>query len=243
MQFQETCARRLGSGFELTCMVWDSTSSEGNMRIAVGTRDKIVQVLVLNPNSQLQAVFSVWPDNTVPKSIAFADNGCVNVFGRTIQRKLHQAERWWWCSAKWIQLSIGHVRVQGTLLTDVLLTFFQQTCSSKPEEGHVHSGQCHQWFHFISTWRWQGTSSNICDCCSKCVHPPADGIWGRRKISHRGEQPWISVCIWKEIGEGIQNSSPLQYRLGTDNSSGCQIQMVGWVLIIFPRCVMLTGAV
>ncbi|KAG1860978.1 hypothetical protein C8R48DRAFT_673560 [Suillus tomentosus] len=67
MQFQETCARRLGSGFELTCMVWDSTSSEGNTRIAVGTRDKIIQVLVLNPNSQLQAVFSVRLDNTVPK--------------------------------------------------------------------------------------------------------------------------------------------------------------------------------
>jgi hypothetical protein len=81
MQFQETCARRLGSGFKLTCMVWDSTSFEGNTRITVGTRDKIIQVLVLNPNSQLQAVFSVRLDNTVPKSVAFADNGCVYVFG------------------------------------------------------------------------------------------------------------------------------------------------------------------
>ncbi|KAG1880913.1 hypothetical protein F4604DRAFT_1578642 [Suillus subluteus] len=81
MQYQEACARRLGSGFEITCMVWDSTSSEANTRIAVGTRDKIVQVLVLNPNSQLQAVFSVRLDNTVPKSIAFSDNGCVYVFG------------------------------------------------------------------------------------------------------------------------------------------------------------------
>lgn len=62
-------------------MVWDSTSSEANTRIAVGTRDKIVQVLVLNPNSQLQAVFSVRLDNTVPKSVAFSDNGCVYVFG------------------------------------------------------------------------------------------------------------------------------------------------------------------
>ncbi|KAG1848866.1 hypothetical protein F4604DRAFT_1687573 [Suillus subluteus] len=81
MQFQETCARRLGSGFEITCMVWDSTSSEMTTRIAVGMRDKIVQVLVLNTNSQLQAVFSVRLDNTVPKSVAFADNGCVYVFG------------------------------------------------------------------------------------------------------------------------------------------------------------------
>jgi hypothetical protein len=81
MHFQEICARRLGSGFEITCMVWDSTSSEANKRIAVGTRDKIVQVLTLNTNSQLQAVFSVRLDNTVPKSVAFGDNGCVYVFG------------------------------------------------------------------------------------------------------------------------------------------------------------------
>ncbi|KAG1885138.1 hypothetical protein F4604DRAFT_1573992 [Suillus subluteus] len=81
MHFQETCARRLGSGFEITCMVWDSASSEVNTRIAVGTRDKIVQVLTLNTNSQLQAVFSVRLDNTVPKSVAFADNGYVYVFG------------------------------------------------------------------------------------------------------------------------------------------------------------------
>jgi hypothetical protein len=81
MQFQEACDRRLGLGFEITCMVWDSTSTEANMQIAVGTRDKIVQVLVLSTNSQLQAVFSVRLDNTVPKSVAFADNGCVYVFG------------------------------------------------------------------------------------------------------------------------------------------------------------------
>ncbi|KAG1728489.1 uncharacterized protein EDB91DRAFT_1253420 [Suillus paluster] len=80
MPFQEICARRLGSGFEITCMVWDLTSSETTTRIAVGTRDKIVQVLILNTNSQLQAVFSVQLDNTVPKSVAFADNGCVYVF-------------------------------------------------------------------------------------------------------------------------------------------------------------------
>ncbi|KIK32041.1 hypothetical protein CY34DRAFT_62186, partial [Suillus luteus UH-Slu-Lm8-n1] len=61
--FQEICARRLGSGFEITCMVWDSSSSEANTRIA------------------LQAVFSVRLHNTVPKSVAFGDNRCVYVFG------------------------------------------------------------------------------------------------------------------------------------------------------------------
>ncbi|KAG1883637.1 hypothetical protein F4604DRAFT_1575525, partial [Suillus subluteus] len=81
MHFQEICARRLRSGFEITCMVWDSSSSKANMCIAVGTRDKVAQVLTLNTNLQLQAVFSVRLDNTVPKSVAFGDNGCVYVFG------------------------------------------------------------------------------------------------------------------------------------------------------------------
>ncbi|KAG1882038.1 hypothetical protein C8R48DRAFT_562525, partial [Suillus tomentosus] len=81
MHFQETCARRLGSGFEITCLSWDSTSPEAGAQIAIGTRDKIVQVLVLNANSQLQAVFSVQLDNTVPKSVAFADDGSVYAFG------------------------------------------------------------------------------------------------------------------------------------------------------------------
>ncbi|KAG1906100.1 uncharacterized protein F5891DRAFT_942424, partial [Suillus fuscotomentosus] len=57
------------------------TSSEVNTWIAVGMRDKIVQVLILNMNSQLQAVFLVQLNNSVPKSVAFAENGCVYVFG------------------------------------------------------------------------------------------------------------------------------------------------------------------
>jgi hypothetical protein len=44
-------------------------------------RDKIVQVLLLNANSQLQSVFAVRLDNTVPKSVAFADNYDIYVFG------------------------------------------------------------------------------------------------------------------------------------------------------------------
>ncbi|KAG1728480.1 WD40-repeat-containing domain protein [Suillus occidentalis] len=80
-RFQEICVRMLGSGFEITCLSWDSTSSEANTRIAVGMRDKIVQVLLLNTNSQLQSVFAVRLDNTVPKSVAFADNYDIYVFG------------------------------------------------------------------------------------------------------------------------------------------------------------------
>ncbi|KAG2136744.1 hypothetical protein BD769DRAFT_1385124 [Suillus cothurnatus] len=43
MLFQETHTRRLGLGFEITCMSWDMYS-EGSTQIAVRTRDKIVQV-------------------------------------------------------------------------------------------------------------------------------------------------------------------------------------------------------
>jgi hypothetical protein len=57
MLFQETCTRRLGSGFEITYMSWDMYS-ERSTRIAVRTRDKIVQVLALNTNLQLEAIFA-----------------------------------------------------------------------------------------------------------------------------------------------------------------------------------------
>ncbi|KAG2746666.1 hypothetical protein P692DRAFT_20875744 [Suillus brevipes Sb2] len=56
-------------------------SSEGSTQIAVGTRDKIVQVIVLNANLQLEAIFAVRLDNTVPKSVAFADDKGIYVFG------------------------------------------------------------------------------------------------------------------------------------------------------------------
>ncbi|KAG1769701.1 WD40-repeat-containing domain protein, partial [Suillus placidus] len=78
--FQEICARRLGSGFEITCLSCHPTSSEGNIQIAVGTRDKMVQVLILNTSSQLQSVFAVQLENTVPKSVAFTDNKAIYVF-------------------------------------------------------------------------------------------------------------------------------------------------------------------
>ncbi|KAG2745111.1 hypothetical protein P692DRAFT_20742804 [Suillus brevipes Sb2] len=60
--FQEICARRLGSGFEITCLSWYS-SAEGNIRIA------------------LQSVFAVRLETTVPKSVAFTDSRDIYVFG------------------------------------------------------------------------------------------------------------------------------------------------------------------
>ena len=50
-------------------------------QIVIGTRDNIVQVLLFTATSQLQPVFAGRLDNTVPKSVAFADSGSIYVFG------------------------------------------------------------------------------------------------------------------------------------------------------------------
>lgn len=44
-------------------------------------RDNVVQVLLLNTNSQLHSVFAGRLDNTVPKSMAFGDHESVYIFG------------------------------------------------------------------------------------------------------------------------------------------------------------------
>ena len=44
-------------------------------------RDNVVQVLLLNMNSQLQSVFAGRLDGMVPKSIAFVQHGSMHVFG------------------------------------------------------------------------------------------------------------------------------------------------------------------
>ena len=55
--------------------------SEGGARIAVGMRDCVVEVLLLNTNSQLQSVYAGRLDSTVPKSIAFVQRESLHVFG------------------------------------------------------------------------------------------------------------------------------------------------------------------
>ncbi|KIJ59117.1 hypothetical protein HYDPIDRAFT_33513 [Hydnomerulius pinastri MD-312] len=66
---------------DVTCIAWDQSWSEGGSRIAVGMRDNVIQVLQLNPNSQLQSLFAGRLESTVPKSIAFAEHGNVYIFG------------------------------------------------------------------------------------------------------------------------------------------------------------------
>ncbi|KAF8451041.1 hypothetical protein L210DRAFT_961584 [Boletus edulis BED1] len=63
-QFQEICAHRLGLGFEITCLAWD-LSTPGASCIAIGTCDNVVQI---------QSVFAVCFDNTVPKEISSVDH-------------------------------------------------------------------------------------------------------------------------------------------------------------------------
>jgi hypothetical protein len=74
-------AQRLGTGLEITCIA-DDPHSESEIRVIVGTRGRLVQVWALDTKGNMHAVFSVQLDKTVPKSLAFAENGeDVHVFG------------------------------------------------------------------------------------------------------------------------------------------------------------------
>ncbi|KAF8425370.1 WD40-repeat-containing domain protein [Boletus edulis BED1] len=80
-QFQQICAQRLGSAFEVTCLAWDKGWSKSGARIAVGMRNSVVEVLELDTNAQLQSVFAGQLNATVPKSIAFVQHESVHIFG------------------------------------------------------------------------------------------------------------------------------------------------------------------
>ncbi|KAF8580039.1 hypothetical protein K439DRAFT_1620104 [Ramaria rubella] len=68
--FEEVWSNRIRKGFEITCITCNNTSG----RIAIGTRDSIVQVWNLDSNEGLRPLFSVQLDSTVPKSLGFVDN-------------------------------------------------------------------------------------------------------------------------------------------------------------------------
>lgn len=50
------------------------------MRVAIGTRDKLVQVWEIDTAGKMQSVFSVQLDVTVPKAVAFAGNHGKDVY-------------------------------------------------------------------------------------------------------------------------------------------------------------------
>jgi len=77
----ELTSWRLGSGQEIVCIA-DNPFSQENHRLIIGTRDKMVQVMDIDPKGQLIPHFSVTLDKTVPKGVVFADNADdVYVFG------------------------------------------------------------------------------------------------------------------------------------------------------------------
>lgn len=79
--FMEQTSRRLGSGQEIICIATDQ-SRQGNQRLIIGTRDKMVLVIDIDARGQLVPVLSVQLDKTVPKGVAFAENAeDIYVFG------------------------------------------------------------------------------------------------------------------------------------------------------------------
>lgn len=77
----ELNAQRLGTGFEVTCLA-DDPFSESDIRLAVGTRDRLVQVWNVDMRGQMRAIFSVQLDKTVPKGVTFSESSeDVHVFG------------------------------------------------------------------------------------------------------------------------------------------------------------------
>jgi hypothetical protein len=54
-------------------MVGD-TDTDDAVRLAIGTRDRVVQVWTLDPRGHLHSVFSVQLKVTVPKGVALAEN-------------------------------------------------------------------------------------------------------------------------------------------------------------------------
>jgi hypothetical protein len=74
-------ARRLGNGQEIICIAGDPFS-EDEIRIVIGTRDRLVQVWNIDAKAQMTAIFAVQLDKTVPKVVAFSENSDdVRVFG------------------------------------------------------------------------------------------------------------------------------------------------------------------
>jgi hypothetical protein len=68
--------KRIGAGGEIICIA----PEEATARIAIGTRDRIVQVWNYNLKSGLQSVFSVQLDASIPKAVEFVDNTARDVY-------------------------------------------------------------------------------------------------------------------------------------------------------------------
>jgi hypothetical protein len=74
--FEELFCRRIGTGCEIICITPEQTTD----RIAIGTRDRVVQVWVYNIKDGLQSVFSIQLDTTIPRAVDFVDNTAKDVY-------------------------------------------------------------------------------------------------------------------------------------------------------------------
>ncbi|KAF8573658.1 WD40 repeat-like protein [Ramaria rubella] len=70
--FEEIMAKRLGMGCKLTCITHDPVC-DARPRIAIATRDSMVQVWKVNARGTVHSVFSVQLNRTVPRAVGFAD--------------------------------------------------------------------------------------------------------------------------------------------------------------------------
>lgn len=64
----------MATGAEITCLGWDSLDERGPVRIALGTRDMAVQVLMFDTAKELVSIFSVRLEVSVPVCVSFVDN-------------------------------------------------------------------------------------------------------------------------------------------------------------------------
>lgn len=79
MNFQDIFSRRIGTGFEVTCIAGQSFSGE---RIAVGTRDRVVMVWNVDSSNDVQTVFSIQLSFSMPAAIAIVGETMdIKVFG------------------------------------------------------------------------------------------------------------------------------------------------------------------
>jgi hypothetical protein len=61
-------------------MACDNTEDTVSVQLAVGTRDRLVQLWKHDHKGQLHSLFSVRLDATVPKGVAFAENADNDIY-------------------------------------------------------------------------------------------------------------------------------------------------------------------
>lgn len=87
--FKETSVIRIFQGREITCIASEEIEDAEDVdstdfRVVIGTIDRVVQLWSLNSRFQLQMIFSVQLDSTVPRSIKFSNDHERNIVVYTL---------------------------------------------------------------------------------------------------------------------------------------------------------------